>query len=272
MITNVLRAVLLLAVLGLSGCSLSKLEKSLLYQPSSEFVGNWEPPAAIGFEEAHFTTDDGVALHGWFKDVPERRAVVLFMHGNAGNVATWAGSAHGLSDRERVAILVFDYRGYGKSTGLPDEAGIYADARAARSWLARRTQIREEDVVLLGRSLGGGVAVQLASELPPRGLILMNTFTSAPAAAQSFFPLVPTSWIMTQRYDSLSKIGKYEGPLLMTHGEKDKVIPVAQGKALYAAAGSTQKQLILDPAGGHNDPPTEEYLTALSEFWGKLGR
>ncbi len=265
-----LRAVIVLAALALAGCSSAKLEKSLIYQPASENVGNWNPPPDVGFEEAHFTSADGVALHGWFKDVPDRRAVVLFMHGNGGNVATWAGSAHGLSDREHVAILVFDYRGYGKSTGLPDEAGIYADARAARSWLAQRTNVREEDVVLLGRSLGGGVAVQLASELPPRGLILMNTFTSAPAAAQSFFPLVPTSWLMTQRYDSLSKISKYNGPLLMTHGEKDKVIPVAQGKALYNAAGSTQKQLILDPNGGHNDPPTEEYLAALSEFWGKL--
>jgi fermentation-respiration switch protein FrsA (DUF1100 family) len=271
-ITPLLRAVVSLACFGLCGCSLARLEKSLLYQPAPATVGNWEPPPAIGFEEANFTAADGTALHGWFKDVPERRAVVLFMHGNGGNVATWAGSVHGLSDRDQVAVLVFDYRGYGKSTGLPDEAGIYADARAARSWLAERTGVREEDIVLLGRSLGGGVAVQLASELPPRGLILMNTFTSAPAAAQSFFPLVPTSWLMTQRYDSLSKISKYEGPLLMTHGEKDKVIPVAQAKTLFNAAASTQKQLILDPNGGHNDAPTEEYLTTLSEFWRKLGR
>lgn len=270
MTTPLFRAVVSLAVLGLGGCSLARLEKSLLYQPAPATVGNWEPPPAIGFEEAHFTASDGTALHGWFKDVPERRAVVLFLHGNGGNVATWAASAHGLSDRDQVAILVFDYRGYGKSTGLPDEQGIYADARAARSWLAERTGVREEDIVLLGRSLGGGVAVQLASELPPRGLILMNTFTSA--AAQSFFPLVPTSWLMTQRYDSLSKISKYDGPLLMTHGEKDKVIPVAQAKTLFSAAGSQQKQLILDPNGGHNDPPTEEYLAALSEFWRKLGR
>src|SRR5688500_15871652 len=115
---------IILFCLPSAGCALSPLaryERSLIYQPAPADVGDWSPPADLGFENAEFTASDGTQLHGWFVDHPQRRAVVLFMHGNGGNVAVWASSLHYLSQRHQVAAMVFDYRGYGQSEGQPTE-------------------------------------------------------------------------------------------------------------------------------------------------------
>src|SRR6218665_1159080 len=228
-------------------------EKSLVYHPMSATEGDWSIGARKGFEDVTFAAADGTRLHGWFKDHHERRAVVLFLHGNGGNVPLWSYSVDDMIRRHRVAALVFDYRGYGKSEGTPGEDGLYADTRAARKWLAERTGVRESDVVLVGRSLGGGVAVHAASEVAPRGMVLISTFTTLPAVAGYQFPWVPTSLLMSQRFDSLSKIKTYEGPLLSAHGDADRTIPFAMGEALFAAAPSSNKTFIRMPGVGHND-------------------
>jgi fermentation-respiration switch protein FrsA (DUF1100 family) len=220
----------------------------------------------LGAEEARFKSADGTKLHGWFFDHPERRAVVLFTHGNGGNVAMWANSTKYLVDRHRVAAFVFDYRGYGRSEGQPHEKGVLADARAARKWLADRTGVAEESIVLMGQSLGGAVAVDLAAKDGARGLVLVSSFTSVPAVASQHLPWLPASWVMTERFNSLKKIRQYDGPLLICHGDADRVIPFEQGEALYAAAKSTQKQFVRHTGGDHNDPPPEEYRAALDAF------
>src|SRR5439155_17149604 len=124
------------------------------------------------FEDAWFEADDGTRLHGWFAEAKNPRAVVLHTHGNAGNVTHRAPLLELFRERLRASILVFDYRGYGRSEGTPDEKGILADARAARRWLAKRAGVAESDVVLHGTSLGGGVAVDLAARDGARGLVL----------------------------------------------------------------------------------------------------
>lgn len=196
-------------------------------------------------------------------------AVVLFMHGNAGNIASRADTLAILNQRHRLSVLAFDYRGYGRSEGKPSERGILQDARAARAWLARRTGVAEQDIVLMGRSLGGGVAVDLAANDGARGLVLASTFTSLPDVGAHHFRWLPTNMLMSLRLDSLSKIKQYRGPLLQSHGDADRVIPYELGVRLFEAAPGP-KRFVTIPNGDHNDPQTEEYRVALDEFLATL--
>jgi fermentation-respiration switch protein FrsA (DUF1100 family) len=163
-------------------------------------------------------------------------------------------------------VFIVDYRGFGRSAGSPSESGIIQDARAARRWLAERAKVNEADIVLIGRSLGGAVAVQLAAEHPPRALILERTFTTLPDAAASRYPFLPTRLCMRNRFDSLLAIGRYHGPLLQSHGTSDEVIPFDLGSRLYDAALSKQKCFISIPGGRHNDPQPAGYYERLREF------
>ncbi|MGO8753591.1 MAG: alpha/beta hydrolase [Thermoguttaceae bacterium] len=244
-----------------------KLEKSLVFNPSRYPVGNWQP-AGLVFEDAWFTAVDGTRLNGWYVPHSEPRAVVLFCHGNAGNVATWGEELQILHDRMGVTAMGFDYRGYGRSEGTPSEAGVLADARAARSWLARRAGLAENQIVLMGRSLGGAVAIDLAAD-GARGLVLESTFTSMPEVGHATLPWLPVRSVMQTQFNSLAKIGNYHGPLLQSHGTADRLIPYALGRQLFEAANEP-KQFIPIPGGDHNSPQTDEYYAALSEFLGRL--
>jgi fermentation-respiration switch protein FrsA (DUF1100 family) len=221
--------------------------------------------------DVFFTTDDGVRLHGRYFESPESRAVILYCHGNAGNVETWSATARELQERHRCSVFLFDYRGYGKSSGTSSEEGLRCDARAARRWLATRASVTEKEIVLLGRSLGGGVAVDLASRDGCRGLILQNTFSSLPDVAAWHAPWLLPRWLMTQQFCSVEKIRQYPGPLLQCHGDADTLIPLELSKRLHAAAPGP-KRFVVQHGGGHNDPPSEEYQRALGEFLQSLDR
>lgn len=221
-------------------------------------------PEGFPAEDAWFTAADGTRLHGWFTEHPQPRAVVLFAHGNAGNVAGRAGRllwlhAHGLS------ALMFDYRGYGRSSGTPTEDGVLQDVRAAQAWLVERTGVPRERLVLMGESLGGAVVVDLAAETGARALILENTFTNLPDVAAQHFPWLPVRWAMRTRLDSRSKIPNYRGPLLQVHGDADEIVPYELGQALFAAAREP-KTWVRVASGHHNDPPAPQYETALEQF------
>jgi uncharacterized protein len=246
---------------------LAKLEKSLVFAPSPYPVGNWQP-VGLAFEDAWFAAADGTRLHGWYVPHPQPRAVVLFCHGNAGNVATWADVLRIMHDRMGVTVMGFDYRGYGRSEGTPSEAGLLADARAARSWLARRAGMPESQIVLMGRSLGGAVAVDLAVD-GARGLMLESTFTSMPEVSRTAVPFSPVASLMETQFNSLAKIRNYHGPLLQSHGTADRLIPFAMGRQLFDAANEP-KQFVAIPGGDHNDPQTEEYYAAMYAFLGRL--
>jgi fermentation-respiration switch protein FrsA (DUF1100 family) len=186
-----------------------------------------------------------------------------------GNVSTQAETLRTLHDRHRLSIMTFDYRGYGRSEGTPDEPGILRDARAARRWLAHREGIDEHDIVLIGQSLGGGVAVDLAAGDGARGLVLTCTFTSLPDVAAYHAPLLPVHWLMRNRLESISKIGGYHGPLLMIHGDHDEVVPYEQGRRLFAAANEP-KRFVTKVGAGHNDAMSDEERHALDEFLASL--
>jgi fermentation-respiration switch protein FrsA (DUF1100 family) len=247
---------------------LGKLEKSLIYVPSRYPEGNWQP-AGLDFEDAWFTSADGTRLHGWYVPHEQPRAVVLFCHGNAGNVATWAGVLKTLHDRIGVTVMAFDYRGFGRSEGTPSEAGVLADARAARAWLASRTRLEQRQIVLMGRSLGGAVAIDLAAKDGARGLIVESSFTSMPEVGHVAVPWLPVRAMMQTEFNSVAKIGQYHGPFLQSHGTADQLIPFVMGQRLHRAANEP-KQFVSIPGGDHNDPQTDEYYRVLTAFLDRL--
>ena len=262
-------ALLVLSFAHFTGCAwvsspVRNLENRLIYQPTVFPDGDYDP-RGLEFEDAWFTADDGTRLHGWFCGHPNPRATLLVAHGNAGNLSHRQGLMRRLQHRLGVQAMIFDYRGYGRSEGAPSEEGVLMDARAARRWLSRRTGVGERDMVLLGRSLGGGVMVDLAARDGARGLILESTFTSMRDVAARQFPYTPVRYVMSNQFDSKAKIGDYHGPLLQSHGVDDTLIPLAQAQALHQRA-SGQKQFLAIPGGDHNWLPTSEYLNALDRF------
>ncbi|MEM9944320.1 MAG: alpha/beta hydrolase, partial [Planctomycetota bacterium] len=219
----------------------------------------------VPFQNVEFVSADGTRLHGWFADHPDPIGIALVCHGNAGNITSRGDSLMILNRRHQLAVMIFDYRGYGQSDGRPDEQGLYADARAARAWLAKRKQVSEQDIILMGRSLGGAVAVEMAASDGARGLVLASTFTSMPAVANNLLPFFPAKFLMSQQFNSIEKIANYKGPLLQSHGDSDELIPFRQGRQLFEAAKG-QKTFVRILNAGHNDPQSEEYRQKLDEF------
>lgn len=261
---------LLLVLAGLSalagGCAAAAMiENRIAFFPHPYPIGDWTADPRV--QDVYFETPDGIRLHGWLAE-PDRgppRAVVLFNHGNGRNVTTRRHVIELYRDQMNATVLVYDYRGYGKSTGRPTEAGVLTDARAARRWLAARTGVRECDVVLAGHSLGTGVAVDLAAADGAPGLILEGAFTSLPDVAEWHVPLLPVRAVMQTRFHSEAKISAYRGPLLQVHGDADGVVPYSQGLRLFAAANDP-KQFVTVRGGDHNRLYTPEFVAALDRF------
>lgn len=242
---------------------LFSVERSLIYQSAAD------AHRAADAKEVYFTSDDGKRLHGRFYDHPQRRAVILYCHGNAGSIESWSHAALELNQQHQVAVFVFDYRGYGKSEGTPSEEGLLLDAKAARRWLAQKAGVKEKDIILLGRSLGGGVAVDLAANDGACGLILESTFSSLPDVAEHHVPWLLPHLNMTQRFNSVDKIKHYHGPLLQCHGEGDRLIPILLARKLYEAAPGP-KCFYTIPGGDHNDLPNTAFHQALDAFLNTL--
>ena len=229
---------------------LRPLLNASLYFPSRR-IDRTPASAGLTYRDVALTTGDGERLHGWWV---QRRAAalgsVLLCHGNAGNVGDRVAHADVLT-RVGFDVLLFDYRGYGSSSGRPDEQGTYSDARAALRWLRSRPDVDPARVLYLGESLGGAVALELALEHPPAGLVLLSAFTSVRDMARIHNPLIPAA-IVPDAYPSLRLIGGLQAPLLVLHGEDDMIVPVEHAQALHDAAPEP-KRLRIVPAVGHND-------------------
>lgn len=242
---------------------LVSLDELLLFHPAKFPQGNWRPEG-IEFEDVWFKSEDGTKLHGWYCPHPEARACVLYLHGNAGNISHRSEIVAMLQQQLRLTVLIFDYRGYGRSEGVPTVDGILNDARAARRVLAHEAQVAPDDIVLMGRSLGGAVAVQLAAENAPRGLILESTFSSLKDVASHHVPWL-SGLVPAARLNSVTQISQFDRPLLQSHGEADTVIPFALGRKLFESA-QQPKQFVSLPARVHNDPQPVEYYATLDRF------
>lgn len=254
-------------------------ERHLIFFPAPYPAGEWDLGAwrrrtGCEFEDRFLTTSDGVRLHAWWVSPPgsrlpgaTTRPALLYLHGNTGNLSHRGGVAAMLARRLGMDVLIPDYRGYGRSEGRPGEEGLYEDARTAWRFLTLDRGLPAARIVVYGKSLGGGVATRLASEVHPAGLVLQSTFTSIPDLAAHHYPFVPRLFVRT-RMDSLLRIASVGCPLLVVHSRADEIAPFAHGQRLYAAAREPKRFFTVELAG-HNDTfdaGGEALLATLVEF------
>jgi hypothetical protein len=193
--------------------------------------------------------------------------VLLWFHGNAENIGYDLVHLQALAEMG-VNILAVDYRGYGRSEGQPDEAGVYRDADAAYDYLINQHHFRAEDIFIYGHSLGGAVAINLASRRPCGGLIVQSSFTSARAMARRILIIPLIDWVVKSRFDSVEKIRRVHAPVLIVHGTRDEVVPFEMGQQLFRAAPEPKRFYPIEGAG-HNDlmeVGSEDYLARLQSF------
>jgi len=207
----------------------------------------------LAYRDARLRTRDGVALHGWFLPHPQGRRVLLFFHGNAGNISH-RGESLLIFHRLGLSVFILDYRGYGQSGGRPGERGLYLDARAAWDYLRDDLGYAPSDIVLFGRSLGGVVAAKLASEVgaeeAPGALILESSLSSAKDVARLMFPLVGELLVLRYQLAATRYVRTVACPVLVLHSPDDEIIPYRLGRKLYRAAPDPKEFVHL--RGDHN--------------------
>lgn len=224
-----MRAARLLAVLlaMVAGFYLAAIGALYLFQRDLLFIGasraNSLPPVPVGYRDIRFTAPDGTALRAWFKPPAPGKPVVLFFHGNGDTIAGSAVAVQLFTARGYGALLP-EYRGYGGMPGQPSEAAVTADAREAHRWLAAQG-VADKQTVVVGYSLGSGVATQLATEMRPRALILFAGLASVDHVAGRHFPRVPVRWLLTDHFDNAAKLPKVPAPVLLLHGTADRTVP-----------------------------------------------
>jgi len=209
-------------------------------------------PSAIGliYESVGLVTSDEIHLDGWFIPAKEARGTILFFHGNAGNISHRLDSLL-LFNKLQFNVLIFDYRGYGRSMGKPSEPGTYRDAEAAWQYLVKQRGTSPETIILFGRSLGSAVATQLATIHTPGALLIESGFTSIPELGAQLYPFLPVQKLSKLHYNTRKRLQKISCPVLIVHSPNDEIIPFSHGRALYDAAGKPKSFLQL--RGGHND-------------------
>jgi fermentation-respiration switch protein FrsA (DUF1100 family) len=240
----------LLAFAGGAALMLSALQKKMIYYPAPDLEVTPDR-AGLAYEDVFLETSDGVRIHGWYIPATGARTTLLFLHGNAGNISHRLDNVKRLHDLG-LNVFIPDYRGYGRSEGSPGEQGLYRDARAGFTYLQSRADVNPDRIAVFGRSLGGAVAVDLCSQVECPRLILESTFTSTADMARSIFPFFPLARLLTERFDSESKIVNVRAPLLQFHGTRDEVVPYRLGEKLFQAAPGP-KRFIPIPGAGHND-------------------
>ncbi|MGD8312917.1 MAG: alpha/beta hydrolase [Gammaproteobacteria bacterium] len=270
---NSLLSVLLLAVLlyGIMALYLFIMQPRLLYYPDMPSRRIEATPAAVGLnhETVSLLTADGVRLHGWFIPEPRTRATLLFCHGNAGNISHRLESIRLFHDLG-LNILIFDYRGYGRSDGHPSEKGSYRDVDAGWDYLVDARRTDPGRIVVFGRSLGAAIAADIASRKKPAAVILESAFTSVPEMAATLYPWLPVRFLSRYRYDNKTKIRHISAPVLVVHGRDDEIVPFSQGRQLFELAGEPKHFLALD--GGHNDAHLSSRPVYIRELKAFLGR
>ena len=262
----VLLYLVVLLVPGASGL----IDRQFIFFPEERLVGtprDWDLP----FDEVHFQAGDGVGLHGWFM-TGKGDVTWIWFHGNGGNISHRLENLALIRRHLGVNVFLFDYRGYGSSQGKTSETGTYRDARGALDYVLSREDVDPDKIVYFGRSLGAAVAVWLATERRPHGLILESPFASIRDMAGIHYGPLPVHLLLRTKYDSLSRIGGISSPLLIVHGNQDEIVPISQAHKLYEKA-EEPKRLYEIPGAGHNDTYVvggEPYWEALGDFMASL--
>lgn len=225
------------------------MQNRLIYFPSRLLPS----PASIGIrqvKEIFFLSKDRVRICGWFLAPPSGAPFLLHFNGNAGNIAGRAQLME-MVHSNGWGMLLFDYRGYGKSEGSPGESGLYLDSQAAWDWLTTQAAIEPARIIFWGESLGCGVALNLATKQTPAGLILEAPFKSLRELAKELYPWLPVSLFLRSRFENREKIRLVKAPLLIIHGRRDEIVPFQHGKTLYELAQGQKYFLALNSS--HND-------------------
>lgn len=244
---------------------LMAMESRLIYLPPSP-RDSQEEARRSGGEEVWFPAEDQTTLHGWFFSNPGSTRALVYYHGNGEDADQNIQLGSHLRDCLHASILVFDYRGYGHSKGTPFEKGIISDGIAAQNWVAEKMHLHPNEVILYGRSLGGGVAVAAAEQLGAKALILHSTFANMDDIAASQYPFVPVRFLMRNPFRSAERIKHYAGPVLQFHGTADELIPIELSRPLFAAVRNENKKFIELPNGHHNDPLSEDFCEVVDAF------
>ncbi len=225
--------------------------------------------AGLEYEEVWLTTSDGERLHAWFVPASQSRGTLLLFHGNAGNISHRMDYLLMLH-RRGYSSIIFDYRGYGKSSGRPSEQGTYRDAEAAWRYLTVIRKLEPRRIALLGESLGGAVAAWLASRQAPGALVLASVFTSVPDLGAEVYPFLPVRLLSRFEYDTRAYLKNVQAPVLIAHSREDDIIPYRHGQALFAAA--REPKAFLEMRGGHNDSFLFSQEAWVRELGGFLDR
>jgi fermentation-respiration switch protein FrsA (DUF1100 family) len=225
-------------------------------------------PGDIGlkYEEISLVTSDDERLHGWYVPAINSRGVVLFFHGNAGNISHRLDSI-GIFHQLGLDTLIIDYRGYGQSTGKASEKGTYLDAQAAWSYLVDERGIPAGEIIIFGRSLGGAVGAWLGSRHTPAAVIIESSFTSGVDMARRLYPFLPASLITRLRYPVAEYASQLECPVLVVHSRDDEIIPFDMGQSIYKAV--KQRKSFLELRGDHNNGffiSRHDYVAGLDDF------
>lgn len=257
MLTSLLTT-LLLAYGGFAALLFLFQDKLAYYPEIGREIHSTPREHGMDYEALTLDTADGERLDAWFVPALGVRAkthgVVLFLHGNAGNISQRMDSI-AMFHRLGYGVLIFDYRGYGRSSGKPSETGLHRDAEAAWAHLTQQRGIPPERIVLFGESLGGAVAAWLAAgrgaQERPGALVLSSVFTSVPDLAADLYPWLPVRWLARMRYDTAAALAQIRGPVLVAHSPEDEIVPFRHGQKLFQVA--PEPKVFLQLVGGHND-------------------
>ena len=272
-----------------------RIQSNFIYNPYSGLEIK-SKKKTIEHEEITYKTTDGINISAWYvpfvpkaspaaddakaadelkEPVPtgeplSSRGVILFCHGNAGNISQRIDSFE-IFRQLGFSTFIFDYRGYGKSEGIPSEQGTYQDAVGAWNYLVREKKMKPEEIIFFGRSLGGGIASYLAKKYQPRALIIESSFTSISDMARAFFPRLPVKLLLRFKYNTRERLRDIHCPVLIIHSPDDRTIPFICGKVLYETANPPKK--FLQIKGDHLFgfiKSKRKYIKGLREFFAEL--
>ena len=247
-------------------------ERLIFYPQTGRDIVSTPDARGVPYEDVVLAPSDGKRLNAWWVPADAPRGAVLLFHGNAGNISHRIEYAR-MFKQLGYSTLLLDYRGYGRSTGRPTEAGTYIDADTAWRWLTTTQHVPERHIVLFGESLGGGVASWLAARHQLRALVLASTFTSAVDLGAELYPFLPVRLVSRIRYDTIGRLRDVRAPVLVIHSPQDDLIPFRHGRRLFDAA--LEPKEMLEIAGGHNDGfvfVREEWVAKLAAFLEKSER
>lgn len=250
-------------------CLLYFFQSRLMYFPEHRLIST---PHELGlrYEAISLRTEDGVELSAWFVPAAAPRGVLLFCHGNAGNMSHRLASIQ-IFQQLGLSTFIFDYRGFGTSDGSPSEEGTYLDVKAAWDYLTQKRNVQPEAIILFGESMGGAVAAWLAQDHKPAGLILQSAFTSIKDIAASLYPFFPTSYLVRYGYDTQNYLRRVTCPILVAHSCDDDIVPYSHGVKLYETARGLKA--FLELRGDHNIGflvSDESYIEGIQQFSSKV--